>query len=426
MSKFILKGNIIYSKEDRSLSVNEDSFLVCEDNISRGVFSSFDEIPAEYSDYELIDHGNCLIIPGLVDLHVHAPQYSFRGYNMDEELLDWLDHNTFPEESKYSDISYADRAYSIFTDDIRNSFTTRASVFATIHKDATILLMDKLEKSGIISYVGKVNMTRNSPDTLCETTDESINTTALWLDEISSRYERTKPILTPRFIPSCDDEVMEKLGEMRKKYDLRVQSHLSENPSEIDWVKELVPASKGYGDAYHINGMLGDKSNPAIMAHCIYSDEAERALLKECGTYVAHSPESNLNLASGIAPIRKMLEEGINVGLATDIAGGSTISMMKAIALTIQVSKMYWRYVDKTASPLSFADAFYIATRGGGKFFGNVGSFENGAEFDALVLDDSAVRTACEVDALHRIERAAYSEKDIKISSKYVKGKKLW
>ncbi len=422
MGNFILKGNIIFSDADRTLNVYENSYVVCENGISRGVFRIFDDIPSTYRDFELIDKKESLIIPGLVDLHVHAPQYSFRGFNMDEELLDWLNNNTFPEEAKYSNIEYAEKAYSIFADDIKNSFTTRAVIFGTIHKDATLLLMDKMEKSGLISYVGKVNMTRNSPDCLSESIKGSISATEEWLKETEGRFDRTMPILTPRFIPSCDDEMMEWLGQTRKRLGLRVQSHLSENPSEIQWVQELVPASKGYGDAYNINGMLGSKENPAIMAHCVYSDKAERDLLKKCGTFVAHSPESNLNLSSGIAPISLMLKEGINVGLATDIAAGSSISMMKQITLAIQSSKMYWRYIDNNVKPLSFADAFYIATLGGGKFFGKVGSFEDGYEFDALVLDDSAIRTADKVSVVSRIERAAYNEREIKITDKYVKG----
>ncbi|MCR5778368.1 MAG: amidohydrolase family protein [Lachnospiraceae bacterium] len=422
MGNFILKGNIIFSDADRTLNVYENSYVVCENGISRGVFRIFDDIPSTYRDFELIDKKESLIIPGLVDLHVHAPQYSFRGFNMDEELLDWLNNNTFPEEAKYSDLEYAEKAYSIFADDIKKSFTTRAVIFGTIHKDATLLLMDKMEKSGLISYVGKVNMTRNSPDYLSESIKGSISATEEWLKETDGKFNRTMPILTPRFIPSCDDEMMEWLGQTRKRLGLRVQSHLSENPSEIQWVQELVPTSKGYGDAYNINGMLGSKENPAIMAHCVYSDKAERDLLKECGTFVAHSPESNLNLSSGIAPISLMLKEGINVGLATDIAAGSSISMMKQITLAIQASKMYWRYIDNNVKPLSFADAFYIATLGGGKFFGKVGSFEDGYEFDALVLDDSAIRTADKVSVVSRIERAAYNEREIKITDKYVKG----
>lgn len=422
MSNFILKGNIIFSGADRTLNVSENSYVVCENGISRGVFHSFDDIPSTYKDFELIDKKESLIIPGLVDLHVHAPQYSFRGFNMDEELLEWLNNNTFPEEAKYSNLEYAQKAYDIFADDIKKSFTTRAVIFGTIHKDATILLMKKMEESGLISYVGKVNMTRNSPDFLSESIEGSIGATKEWLAETEGCFERTMPILTPRFIPSCDDEVMEWLGEARKKYGLRIQSHLSENPSEVKWVQELVPASKGYGDAYNINGMLGSKENPAIMAHCVYSDKAERDLLKECGTFVAHSPESNLNLSSGIAPISLMLKEGLNVGLATDVAGGSAISMMKQITLAIQSSKMYWRYIDNDVAPLSFADAFYIATHGGGKFFGKVGSFEDGYEFDALVLDDSSIRTADKVSVVSRIERAAYNESEIKITDKFVKG----
>src|SRR5574344_3095069 len=146
MNSFIVKGNIVWSESNKDLKSVENGFLVIKDGIVEGVFSS---LPDEYKNYELVDAGNDLVVPGLVDLHVHAPQFAFRGTNMDLELMDWLNTYTFPEESKFSDLSYADNVYSFFTDAIKRSASTRIVAFSSLHVDGTLLLMDKLEKSGI-------------------------------------------------------------------------------------------------------------------------------------------------------------------------------------------------------------------------------------------------------------------------------------
>lgn len=196
----ILRGNICYSTGKKQLESADRGYLVSRQGIVEGVYSS---LPAQYEDAEITDWGNCLIIPGLTDLHVHAPQYAFRGLGMDLELLDWLNTHTFPEEAKYRDLEYAGKAYEMFVRDLKNGATTRAVVFGTIHEEATELLMDLLEESGLITMVGKVNMDRNSPDELREkSAGESLQSTRRWLGKIRDKYERTRPILTPRFIPA--------------------------------------------------------------------------------------------------------------------------------------------------------------------------------------------------------------------------------
>lgn len=420
---FVAKGNICYSAEDMSLRVVKRGYLVCQDGKSAGVY---EELPADYQEYPVEDYGDQILIPGLVDLHVHAPQYAFRGLGMDLELLEWLNTNTFPEEAKYADLEYAKQAYGIFTEQMRVSATARACIFATVHNPATEILMDQLENTGLVTMVGKVNMDRNSPDYLAEEgAEQSAAATVNWLEHIAGRYERTKPILTPRFIPTCSDDLMRRLKEIQTTYQLPMQSHLSENPGEISWVQELCPESEFYGDAYDQFGLFGGDCK-TIMAHCVYSDERERERMKERGVFVAHCPQSNTNLASGIAPVRKFLEEGISVGLGSDVAGGHTESIFRAMADAVQVSKLYWRLVDQKDRPLTMEEAFYLATRGGGAFFGKVGSFDSGYEFDMLVLDDSSLPHPQELDVKDRLERFVYLSDERHIAGKYVAGRKLW
>lgn len=419
---FILRGDICHTPEPGSLEVHEDSYLVCAGGKSAGIFSS---VPEEYRSFPVRDTGGCLIIPGMVDLHIHAPQYAYHGTAMDQELLQWLYSHAFPEESKYVDLSYARRAYGMFVSALGKSATTRAVVFATVHTEATLLLMDMLERSGIVSYVGKVNMDRDAPLSLIrgDMEDGAVGTESFVIKALGRGYERTYPIITPRFIPSCTENLLEGISDIRRRYGLPVQSHLSENPAEVELVRSLMPEASFYGDAYDRFGLFG-KDARTVMAHCIYSTDDEIARMRENGVWVAHCPDCNMNVSSGIAPVRRFLNSKLRVGLGTDVAGGHTESVFRAMTAAIQVSKLYWRLVDQDARPLTFPEAFYLATKGGGSFFGNVGSFETGQEFDALVLDDSIEPHPLELDAAQRLERVVYLNLDRcgAIREKYIRG----
>ena len=423
MKDYIIKGCFLDSDSPDRIRVVENAFLPVIDGICRGIVPV---IPEAYRGLPVTDYGDRLILPGMSDLHLHAPQFSFRGMGMDLELLDWLDTYTFPEEAKYSDPVYAEQAYGYFTDALVHSTTTRAAVFATIHPAATLDLMEQLERSWLQCFVGKVNMDRNCPDSVREPDVQSaLRDTEAWIQAANSRFVRTKPILTPRFIPSCSDALMTGLKTLQTRYSLPLQSHLSENYGEIAWVRELSPAAECYGDAYDRFGLFGGE-HPCIMAHCVHSTDEELELIKRNGVYIAHSPESNMNLASGVAPVSRYLELGLRVGLATDVAGGSQISMLRAMMHAIQASKLRWRLLDDSIRPLSLEQAFYLATVGGGAFFGKVGRFAEGYDFDAVVLDDSTLPHPQPLDPRSRLERAVYLADDRHLFAKYVAGKKIF
>ena len=418
---FALKGDILYSKSLDKVSQNANSYLVCSNGKCEGVFK---KLPAKYKGIKVYDYTGYLIIPGLIDMHLHAPQYIFIGLHMDLKLLDWLNKYTFPAEAKYKKIEFAKRAYDIFVHDLTYTSTTRFAMFATIHNEATLYLMNELEKTGFKGYVGKVNMDRNSPKYLIEKTDKSIKDTLLWLERCEN-LKNIKPIITPRFIPSCSDRLMEELSKIVDKYNLPVQSHLSENKSEIEWVKELVPSVKSYEEAYDKFNLLGSKTN-TIMAHYVWPDKKGIKLMKNRKVWVAHSPSSNRNLSSGIAPIGRYLREGINVGLATDVAGGSYLSMFRAIEDAITTSKIRNCLYDPEYYNVTIEQALYLATLGGGKFFGKVGSFEPGFEFDAIVLNERDIPTVLmsELNLLERFERYIYRS-HTNVYAKFIAGKKI-
>src|SRR5471030_1193677 len=396
----ILKGNIIYTETSDVFNIVENGYIVVLENFIEGVYKN---LPEKFKNIKIRDYGNKLIIPGFVDLHTHASQFAIKGIGYDKELIPWLETYTFVEEAKFKNISYARKIYEEFVEELYNEGTTRAVIFATIHPEATEVLMNLLEEKGIHAYVGKVNMDRNCPDTLKENSDESIKNTLEWIQNCSEKYKYVKPIITPRFVPSCTSYLMNELGSIATKNTIPVQSHLSENLSEIQWVKELHPEHKNYGDVYDKFNLFGQTKT--IMAHCVHLTEEEINTIEKNKVIIAHCPTSNVNLSSGIAPIRKLLNENIQIGLGSDIAAGENLSMFSVMAAAIKMSKLRKVCLEEDEKPLTLQEVFYLATKGGGKFFGKVGSFEEGYEFDALVIDDANLWKVSSGSMEERIEK---------------------
>lgn len=414
----IYQAHILFTKERNQFEVFERGFIAVEHGRVVGVY---EQLPEELSGVPVTDLGDKLLIPAMNDMHVHAPQYRNQGIAMDLELLPWLQNYTFPEESKYADTEYAERMYRRFVRDLWRQGTMRTVAFATVHRDSTRLLMELFREAGMGARVGKVDMNRNCPDALCETVQEAVLNNEALIAEYATDDALVSPIITPRFVPSCTPELLKACGELAHKYDLPVQSHLSENRSEIAWVQELEPESKHYGDAYRRYGLFGD--TPTIMAHCVWTDGDELRLMREKQVMVAHCPTSNFNLASGMAPIRVFLNEGVPVGLGSDISGGHDLSIFKMMVYAIQVSKM--RYCqDKNLPFLTLPEVFWIATKSAGSFFGQVGSFEPGYEFDALVIDDHELNHD-NYSLLHRLERFIYLGDDRHIVRRYCRGQEI-
>jgi guanine deaminase len=423
---FVLWGDLCWSGNPRSLETRSGAFLVCREGKSAGVF---EEVPKEYASFPVIDRRGKLILPGLTDLHAHAPQFGFRALGMDMELLDWLERRAFPEEAKFKESAYALLSYRPLVENLRKGPNTRICLFATIHVEAALILMDLLEESGLVCYAGKVNMDRNCPGYLREeNAAASLEATRAWLGALKGGSGRVRPILTPRFIPSCSDELLRGLGKMREEFNLPLQSHLSESRKEIQWVRELCPESSSYAGACRDFGLLGPST---VMAHCVWPEGEETDLLARHGVFAAHCPQSNANLASGIAPARRFLERGVKIGLGSDVAGGAHSSIFRAMSDAIQVSKL--RRFIPGGSPedaLSLEEVFYMATLGGGGFFAGQGSkgpgsFEAGYDFDALVIDDGELSAPFALSIPERLERLVYLSEDCRILEKYVMGREV-
>ena len=421
----IYKANIIFTPQSNKFKVIPHGFIAVDEGKVEGVYS---ELPQHLADCPVTDWGDRLLIPAMNDMHVHAPQYRNQGIAMDLELLPWLQNYTFPEELKYTDTVYAERMYRRFVHDLWRYGTMRVVAFASVHLESTRLLMHLLQEAGMGGFVGKVNMNRNCPEGLQETVEDALKA----CDALVAEFERqqpsdqmtngqlVRPIVTPRFIPSCTPELLEACGDMVQRYNLPVQSHLSENHGEIELVRQLEPQSRNYADAYDRYGLLGH--TPTIMAHCVWTAGEEMELLRQRGVMVAHCPTSNFNVASGLAPIRSFLDAGLPVGLGSDVSGGHDFSIFRMMVYAIQVSKMHYQR-DKACAFLTLSEAFWMATKSAGSFFGQVGSFEPGYDFDALVIDDSELVIDPAYSLLERLERFVYIGDDRHIKARYCQGR---
>ena len=412
-----LKGNLVEALSADVLGIYPNSYLVLEDGHIVGIYST---LPENMAEAVVTDFGEALILQSFADMHLHAPQYEITGTGMDKPLLQWLEAYAFPTEARYSDQSYAREHYRAFARDLIQNGTTRVCVFSSLHTDSTIILMEELEKAGVTGYVGKVNMDRNAPPYLCETTEQSIKETLRWLNECK-RFTKVKPILTPRFAPSCSEKLLEFLGKLKAERGLPVQSHLSENREEIAFVSQLFPDCGQYWQVYDKFGLFDRKT---LMAHCVHSDLKERTAMRMRGVFPVHCASSNNSLMSGICPVADLLREGQNVCLGSDVSGGTTLSMMRTMANSISASKARGSMMQDASQSISIEQTYFMATSSGHAFFDQGIGFHMGDLLHAVVIDDTALPCVPGITVRDRLLRAVYRLDDRHIRAVYSDGER--
>ena len=418
MKTTILKGNIVAAPELGKLDIVENGYLVAVDGVIEGVYET---LPEKFAGCEVEDCGKDLILQTFSDMHLHAPQYAMLGMGMDMPLIDWLNTYTFPTEAHFADPEVARPIYKQLAEELVSNGTTRVVMFSSLHRESTLVLMEELEKAGVTGYVGKVNMDRNGGENYQETTQESMDETVKWIEQCD--FEHVKPVITPRFTPTCTNELMEFLGKLAAEKDLPIQSHLSENTGEIAWVKELHPDCAQYWETYAKYNMWNDRT---VMAHCVWSDERERKAIKDAGVWVCHCASSNEDLISGYAPIRVMLDEGVRVVLGSDIAGGDHISMFDNVTASIRASKARRIMTNWETDFLTVAEAYYLGTSAACEFFGEKPGFAAGNPLHAIVVCDDQLPDVRERTTQERFERCMYRRQKDAIRAVYSAGRKVF
>jgi guanine deaminase len=345
------------------------------------------------------------LLPGFVDLHIHAPQYPQLGSALDVPLEVWLQRHTFPLEARYADAAFARKSYPLLVDDLIANGTTTALYFATVHQEATRVLADVCLQAGQRALIGKVVMDNadQCPDYYRDASaDEALRGTEDLISYIRSHPENTaglvKPVVTPRFIPSCTDATLEALGALAKQCNCHIQTHCSES----DWQHGYVLERHGITDTESLDrfGLLGRHT---VLAHSNLISAANMDTIRARGSGIAHCPLSNAYFSSAVFPLKAALEKGLHVGLGTDISGGPSASLFDNMRSALFVARLLESGVDPNLGPaersrqsgvwVDFRDAFYLATTGGGIALDlPVGHFSPGFQFDAMVIDTTAQR----------------------------------
>lgn len=375
----------------------EDGMLVVKDGIIQALGNAEEQIALLDSTIEVEHHPDALIVPGFVDTHIHYPQSDMIA-SYGEQLLDWLNNYTFPEESKFADKQYASDVAERFLAELLRNGTTTALVFGTVHKQSVDAFFEAALPLNLRMICGKVMMDRHAPDYLTDT-PETAYEDSKELIERWHNHGRLHYAVTPRFAPTSTSEQLSAAGKLLSEYDdLYMHTHLSENRQECSWVQELFPDSKNYLDVYDQHQLLSERS---VFAHGIHLCDQEYNRLSETGSAIAFCPTSNLFLGSGLFNLEKAELHKVNVGMGTDVGGGTSFSMFSTLNEAYKVIQMQGQNLDPIKS-------FYLATLGGAKALrldDKVGNLAVGSEADFVILDKQATPLLSK-----RLERA----KDIK------------
>ena len=423
-----VRGTILHFLEDpskvkviQSLQYFEDGLMILEDGKIVEV-GSYKDLKSKVKG-ELVDYTGKLIMPGFIDTHIHFPQVEIMAA-YGEQLLEWLETYIFPTERKYKDKAYSEKMAKFFLDELLKSGTTSALVFGTVHPESAEAFFTESHKRNMRMIAGKVMMDRNAPDYLLDNPESSYEETKALIQKWHKKGRQLYAV-TPRFAPTSSSEQLTKAGQLMKEYpDVWMHTHLSENKSEIEWVKELFPERKGYLDVYHHYGLTGPRS---VFAHSIHLTEEEWNLFKETNSAISHCATSNLFLGSGLFNLKKAEELDIKVGIGTDVGAGTSLSQFATLNEAYKIQQLQ-------GNKLSAFKGLYLATLGGArsleldKFIGN---FEKGKEADFIVVNYAATdvqkeRLSHSPNLEDKLFALMMLGDDRNIEATYIMGKKLY
>lgn len=369
------------------------------------------------------DHRGKLLLPGFIDTHLHYPQTDVIA-SPGKNLLDWLDRHTFPAERRFADAAIATETAEFFCDELLRNGTTTALVFGTVHPQSVDAFFGVAQRRELRMVAGKVMMDRHCPAFLRDTAQSSYDDSRRLIERWHGT-DRLRYAITPRFAITSTDAQLEVAGALAREFPtVALHSHVAESRAEVDWACELFPWARSYLDVYDRFGLL---RRPAVYAHCIHLDARDRRRMADCGTAAAFSPTSNLFLGSGLMNLRQMLDDGVQVGIATDVGGGTSFSMLRTLAAAYQVSQL-------NGYALPALRAFWLATLSGAVALGLddcIGNFAVGKEADLVVLDPQATpliarRMACAQTLEERLFAWMTLGDDRAVSTTYIKGHRRW
>ena len=382
-------------------------------------------LPQQFNALPSDDYGEALVLPGFIDAHIHFPQHRMLAAP-GKDLLDWLNRFTFPEECRYASAAHARTAAEIFLDRLVQHGTTAAVVFSTVHRVATEILFAAAERRHVAIISGKTMMDRNAPQELCDDPSTGIRDSEALIERWHCRG-RLRYAITVRFALTSTEAQLREAGALAARHsDCYVHSHLSESKGEIALVQQLFPEAKDYTDVYDHFGLLGRRS---LFAHGVHLSERECARLAEAGATVVHCPSSNSFLGSGLFNTDYVgrPDRPVRIGIATDIGGGTSYSMLHTLGEAYKVAMLQGR--TPTAHEL-----FHRATRGNAAHLDladEIGTLDLGRWGDVVVLDSTATPVLRARQALSEcLEDTLFSlmilGDDRAVRATYIAGRQVW
>ena len=358
---------------DALLHIKDGHIVVCGD---------YQTLKPSYDDHQLAyleHHPDKLMVPGFIDCHVHYPQTEMIAAH-GTQLLDWLNTYTFPVEAQFANLEKSREVAEVFLQELLRNGTTTALVFCTVHPESVEGFFQVAQARKLRMIAGKVLMDRHAPPEVLDTAETGYQQSQQLINKWHG-VDRLQYAVTPRFAPTSSPEQLRLAGQLlADNPGVYLHTHLSENHDEIAWVKELFPAADSYLDVYDQAGLLGKRS---VFAHGIHLCDDQCQRLADTDSAIAHCPTSNLFIGSGLFPLRKLQKHGINIGMGTDVGGGTSFSMLQTLSEAYKIQQL--QQVN-----LSPEQAFYMATLGGAKALDldtKIGNFAPGKEADFLLID---------------------------------------
>jgi len=356
-----------------------DGLLIVEDDRISAVGPADDLLATLGEEVEVVHYRDALLMPGFIDTHIHFPQTGMVA-SYGEQLLDWLNNYTFPCEAQFADKAHADQVAELFLGELLRNGTTTALVFGSVHPQSVDSLFEAAQRLRLRLIAGKVMMDRNAPDYLTDTPQSSYNDSKALIQRWHGR-DRLHYAVTPRFAPTSTPEQLTQAGRLLQEFpDVYLQTHISENLQEVEWVKALFPERRHYLDVYDHYRLLGERS---VLAHGVHLCDEECQRLAETGSAIAFCPTSNLFLGSGLFNLPQAERFKVNVGLGTDVGGGTSFSLLQTLNEAYKVLQLQ-------GEKLSPFKSLYLATLGGARALRleqQVGTLHPGSEADFVVLD---------------------------------------
>lgn len=378
------RASLLYFTDDPltnpdGLRWHTDGLLIVTDGLVVAA-GDFDQLQSRLAQDVVIQHfPGKIIMPGLIDSHIHYPQTDMIA-SPAEGLLPWLEHYTFPTENRFKQTTHAHEVAGFFLDELLRNGTTTAMVYSSVHPESVDAFFEQSAQRRTRMIAGKVLMDRNCPEFLQDTAEGGVADSEALIQRWHQR-ERQLYAITPRFAITSSPEQLQLAGELAARYpDTFVQTHVAENRAECEWARSLFPQARSYLDIYDQFGLMKPR---AMFGHCIWLDQEDRARMAATQSVAAVCPTSNLFLGSGLFDFDLADQATMPMALASDVGGGTSFSMLRTMSEAYKVARMGGFYLP--ASRL-----FYLCTLGaarGLQLADKIGHFAENTEADFIVLD---------------------------------------